>query len=54
MPTRFVVMPDEGAKPRPPRVDIEHFSKKEGANLILWIREIEMAIRSGLISVDIS
>ena len=44
-------MPDEEAKPRPLKVDVEHFSGKEGENLILWIREIEMAMRSGLISV---
>ena len=52
MPTRFVAMPDEEAKPRTLMVDVKHFSGKEGKNLILWIREIEMAMRSGIISVE--
>ncbi|CAI5714203.1 unnamed protein product [Hyaloperonospora brassicae] len=45
-------MPDEEAKPRPLKVDVKHFSGKEGETLILWIREIEMVMRSGLISVE--
>ena len=52
MPTRFVDMPDEETKPRPLRVDVIHLSGKEGENLTLWIREIEMAMRSSLISVE--
>ena len=52
MPTRFVAMPDEEVKHRPLSVDVKHFSGKEGENLTLWIREMEMATRSGLISVE--
>ena len=52
MPTRFVAMPDKESKPRPLRVDVKHFSGKEGENLTLWIREIEMAMKSGLISIE--
>ena len=52
MPTRYVSVPDEEAKPRPLRVEFENYSRKEGENLILWIREIEMAMRSGLIKLD--
>ena len=52
MPTHFVAIPDEEAKPRPLRVDVKHFSGKEGENLILWIRDIEMVMRYGLISVE--
>ena len=51
MPTHFVVMPDEEAKPRPLRVEVKHFSEKEGENLTIWICEIEMAMGSGLISL---
>ena len=52
MPTCFVAMPDEKVKPRPLRVDVKHFSGKEGKNLTLWIREIEMAMSSGIISIE--
>ena len=30
MPTRFVAMPDKEAKPRSLRVDVKHYSGKEG------------------------
>ena len=52
MPTRFGAVPDQEAKPRPLKVDVKSYSGKEGENLILWIREVEMAITSGLISLD--
>ena len=52
MKTRYVAMPPEEAKPRPLRVDVKLYSGKEGENLTLWIREIEMAMRSGLISIE--
>ena len=52
MLTRFVAMPDEEAKPRSLRVDVEHFSGKESENLPLWVREIEMDMRSGAISLE--
>ena len=44
--------PDEEARPRPLRVEFKKYSGKEGENLILWVREIEMAMRSGLIKLD--
>uniref|UniRef100_A0AAV1UJA2 Retrotransposon gag domain-containing protein n=1 Tax=Peronospora matthiolae TaxID=2874970 RepID=A0AAV1UJA2_9STRA len=52
MPTRYVSVPDEEAKPRPLRLEVKNYPGKEGENLILWIREIEMAMRSGLITLD--
>ena len=52
MPTRYVAVLDQEAKPRPLRVDVKCYSGKEGENLTLWIREIEMAMRSGLIKLD--
>ena len=35
MPTRYVAMPTEEAKPRPLRVDVTHYSGKEEENLSL-------------------
>ena len=52
MPTRFVSVPHEDAKPRPLKVDVKNYSGKEGENLTLWIRDIEMPMRSGLITLD--
>ena len=52
MPKRFVAMPDKEAKTRPLRVEMKHFSGKECENLTLWIRYIEMAMRSDLTSVE--
>ena len=52
MPTCYVSVPDEEASPRPLKVEVKNYSGKEGENLILWIREIEMAMRSGLIKLD--
>ena len=52
MPTRYVSVPDEEARPRPLRVEVKNYSGKEGENLSLWIREIETAMRSGLIKLD--
>uniref|UniRef100_A0AAV1TRX0 Gag-pol polyprotein n=1 Tax=Peronospora matthiolae TaxID=2874970 RepID=A0AAV1TRX0_9STRA len=51
MPTRYVSVQDEEAMPRPLKVEVKNYSGKEGENLILWIREIEMAMRSGLITL---
>ena len=44
MPTRFVSVPDDGSKPQPVKFDIETYSGKEGDNLILQIREVEIAL----------
>ena len=52
MPTRYVSVPDEETWPLPLRVEVKNYSAKEGKNLILWIRKIEMAMRSGLIKLD--
>ena len=52
MPTRYVSVPDEEAKPRPLRMEVKNYSGKEDENFILWIPEIEMAMRSGLIKLD--
>ena len=52
MPTRYVSISDEEDRPSPLRVEGKNYSGTEGENLILWIREIEMAMRSCLIKLD--
>uniref|UniRef100_A0AAV1T4U4 Retrotransposon gag domain-containing protein n=2 Tax=Peronospora matthiolae TaxID=2874970 RepID=A0AAV1T4U4_9STRA len=53
MPTRYVsAVPDEEVRSLPLRVELKNYSGKEGVNLILWIRKIEMAMTSGLITID--
>ena len=51
MPTPYVSVPDEDARIRPLRVEVKNYSGKKGENLILWIHETEMAMRSGLIKL---
>ena len=46
------VIPDKEARPHPLEVEVKNYSGKEGENLILWICEIEMAMRLGLIKLD--
>ena len=52
MPTRYESVPEEEARPRSLRLKVKNYSGKEVENLILWIREIEMDMRSGLIKLD--
>uniref|UniRef100_A0AAV1V173 Uncharacterized protein n=1 Tax=Peronospora matthiolae TaxID=2874970 RepID=A0AAV1V173_9STRA len=52
IPTRCISVPDEEARPRPLRVEVKIFYGKEGENIILWVREIETAVRAGLIKLD--
>uniref|UniRef100_A0AAV1TGB5 Uncharacterized protein n=1 Tax=Peronospora matthiolae TaxID=2874970 RepID=A0AAV1TGB5_9STRA len=53
MPTRYVSVPDQEARPRPLRVEFKNNFGKEGEYLILWISEIKMAMGSGLIKLDL-
>ena len=52
MPKSYVAMPEEEAKRRSLRVDVKHYSRKEGGNLALWIRKVEMAMMSFLTSLE--
>ena len=52
MPTRYVAMPPEEAKPRPFEWTLGITPGRGGGNLTFWIREIEMAMSPGLISLE--